>query len=350
MSATAVFYDPIYLEHDTGFSHPERAERLEGTMKMLDKTGLAGKLRIISPRDATIEEIKLVHPESHIEKVRKMAESGGGYLDMDTPVSPRSYEAALKSAGAGLEGLERMFSGDIDNAFCLVRPPGHHATVNRGMGFCLFNNNAITARYAMSEFGLERIFILDWDAHHGNGLQDIFYEDKRVLYISLHQYPHYPGTGGSGEVGLGDGEGYTVNFPLPAHSGEEVYLAAFDQVIMPIARQFEPQLVLISAGYDGHFNDPLCSMLLGAAAYEAMAERLKELADGSCSGRIMAALEGGYDIIGIASAITNTIAVLADEDIRVYEEEDAKPGLYSSRMAMEVVENTRRTVSPYWTL
>jgi acetoin utilization deacetylase AcuC-like enzyme len=348
MSSTAVFYDPIYMEHDTGHGHPERPERLQTTMQMLEGVGLAEKVRIISPRDASVEEIALVHPRSYIEKVKGLAESGGGWLDPDTHIGVRSYDAALKSTGAVLEGLERIFSGDIDNAFCLVRPPGHHATAERGMGFCLFNNNAVAARFAMQEFGVSRIFILDWDAHHGNGLQDIFYDDDKVLYVSLHQYPHYPGTGSTGEVGIGAGEGYTVNFPLPARTGEEVYLAAFDQVILPIARAYQPELVLISAGYDGHFSDLLCSMLLRGHSYAEMAIRLKDLAEEFCGGKMMAALEGGYDLVGIAISMTDTIAVMAGEDIRVEEDVDSETIYPSSRRGMEIVESTREALSQYW--
>ncbi|RJP26678.1 MAG: histone deacetylase [Actinobacteria bacterium] len=350
MSTTAVFYDPIYLEHDTGHGHPERPERLQTTMQLLEEVGLSEKVRIISPRDATVEEIQLVHPKGYIAQVRKVAESGGGWLDPDTHVGVRSYDAALKSAGAAVEGLERIFSGDIDNAFCMVRPPGHHATAERGMGFCLFNNNAIAARFAMREFGVSRVFILDWDAHHGNGLQDIFYDDDKVLYISLHQYPHYPGTGSTGEIGIGPGEGYTVNFPLPARSGEEVYLAAFDQVILPVARQYEPELVLISAGYDGHFSDLLCSMLLRGNSYAEMATRLKGLAEEFCGGKMMAALEGGYNLVGIAISMADTIAVMAGEEIRVEEDTGSDIIFPSSRRGMEIVESTREALSNYWSL
>jgi len=350
MSNTTVFFDPIYLEHDTGLGHPERPERLEATMQVLESSGLAEKVDIRSPRDAAVEEIQLVHPKSYVDKVRKVAESGGGWLDPDTHVGSRSYDAALRSAGAVLEGLERIFSGEIDNAFCLVRPPGHHATAERGMGFCIFNNNAIASRFAIKELGVSRVFILDWDAHHGNGLQDIFYDDDKVLYVSLHQYPHYPGSGAYSELGVRDGEGYTVNFPLPPRSGEEVYLAAFDGVIMPIARQYKPELVLISAGYDGHFSDLLCSMLLRASSYVEMAERLKGLAEECCGGKMMAALEGGYNLTGIAISMTDTIAVFAGEGIRVEEEVDAETIHPSSQRGMEVVEATREALSPYWSL
>ena len=348
MSATAVFYDPIYMEHDTGHGHPERPERLQAAMRMMESVGLDEKVRILSPRDASVEEIALVHPQSYIEKVRRMAESGGGWLDGDTHVGARSYDAALKSAGALLEGLERMQSGEIANAFCLVRPPGHHATADRGMGFCLFNNNAVAARFALREFGLSRVLIVDWDAHHGNGVQDIFYQDDKVLYASLHQYPHDPGTGGPGECGHGDGEGYTVNIPLPPRSGEEVYLAAFDQVILPIARAYEPELLLISAGYDGHFGDPLCSMLLRGSSYAEMTRRLKELAAETCGGRMLAALEGGYNLTGIAISIADTIAVMAGEEIRVEEDLGGQAMPAPSRQGMEAVERAREELSRYW--
>jgi acetoin utilization deacetylase AcuC-like enzyme len=350
MSSTAVFFDPIYLDHDTGFGHPERAERLQVTMQMMEESGLAGKVEIVAPRDATVDEIKLVHPKSYIDKVKSMALSGGGWLDGDTPVSPRSYEAALRSAGAALEGLERIFSGRADNAFCLARPPGHHALPIHGMGFCIFNNNAVAARFAMENFGVSRIFILDWDAHHGNGLQDIFYRDNQVLYVSLHQYPHYPGSGSYQEVGSGEGEGYTINFPLPPRSGEEVYMAAFERVILPVARQYQPELILISAGYDGHFSDPLCSMLLTSGSFARMTSVLKELASNLCSGRIMAALEGGYNLMGVAASICNTIAVLAGEDIRLTEEDQPSTSWSSSERGMEIVEATKSALSPYWSL
>ncbi|OFW55456.1 MAG: hypothetical protein A2W01_05500 [Candidatus Solincola sediminis] len=347
MNSTIVFYDPLYLDHDNGFGHPERPERLESSLEMIKKTKLSEKIRIISPRDATIDEINMVHPMNYIDKVKKMAESGGGWLDGDTPVSPKSFAAALKSAGAGLEGLERIFSGDAPNAFCLVRPPGHHATSTRGMGFCIFNNNAVTSRYAMEHFDVSRVFILDWDAHHGNGLEDILYDDKRVLYISLHQYPHYPGTGTYREVGSGAGEGYNVNFPFPAFTGEDIYLEAFDRVIMPIARQYEPELVLISAGYDGHFNDPLCSMLLTATTYSAMAERLQALAQEYCGGKMLASLEGGYNLLGLAASVNNTIAVMAGDETRVVEEMDSFPREPTER-GLEIIEATREAISPYW--
>lgn len=348
MSNTVLFYDPLYLEHDTGFGHPERAERLEAAMNMLRSTGLAEKVTVASPRDATPEEIELVHPATYISKVKEVADSGGGWLDADTHVSPRSYLAALRSAGAALEGLERIFSGQADNAFCLARPPGHHATATRGMGFCLFNNNAVAARFAMERFGVSRVFILDWDAHHGNGIQDIFYEDDRVLYVSLHQYPHYPGTGSYHEVGEGRGEGYTINFPLPPRTGEDVYLAAFDEVIIPLARKYRPELVLISAGYDAHFSDPLCSMLLKATSYAEMAARLKSLAEEACGGRMMAVLEGGYNLEGVARSIANTVAVFAGEEVRVEDEEVYGRGLPSSGRGMEIVETTRGIVERYW--
>ncbi|MBC7252933.1 MAG: histone deacetylase [Actinobacteria bacterium] len=348
MSRTAVFYDPLFLEHDTGLGHPERAERLEKAMEMLESTRLKEKVRVLSPRDAAVEEIELVHPRPYIEDVKRVADSGGGWLDPDTHVGTRSYHAALRSAGAALDGLERIFSGEIDNAFCLARPPGHHATATRGMGFCLFNNNAVAARFAMEKYGISRIFILDWDAHHGNGIQEIFYRDDRVLYVSLHQYPHYPGTGSYRETGEGKGEGYTVNFPLPARTGEEVYLAAFDRVIIPLALKYGPELVLVSAGYDGHFSDPLCSMLLKSTSYAEMAERLKKLAAEVCGGRMLVCLEGGYNLTAVARSITNTIAVLAGEDLRVEDEEVYGKGLPASDRGMEVVELVQGVIRPYW--
>ncbi len=349
MRRTAVYYDPLFLGHDTGIGHPERAERLEASMKMLEKTGLAERVEIIAPRDARVEEIELVHPPSHIEKVRKMAESGGGYLDMDTPVSPRSYEAALRSAGAGLDALERIMAGELDNAFLLARPPGHHATSSRGMGFCLFNNNAITARYALKRYGLERVLIVDWDGHHGNGIQDIFYAHRDVLYVSTHQYPHYPGSGYVTEVGTGEGEGYTVNFPFPAGTGEKAYLKAFEEVIIPVARQYKPRLILVSAGYDGHFSDPLCSMRLTSGSYRKMAESLLGLAEELCEGRIIVALEGGYNLMGLAASVASTVAALVGVELELHEELPSRDLLETER-GLDVVEAAKSALSPYWDL
>jgi acetoin utilization deacetylase AcuC-like enzyme len=316
---------------------------------MLEGEGLLSQVEMRQPQPTSEEVIALVHPQSHIDRVREMASRGGGYLDMDTPVSPRSYEAALYSAGAAIDALEAIFKGEIGNAFCLVRPPGHHATAWQGMGFCLFNNLAIAARYAQKNFGVERIFILDWDAHHGNGIQDIFYEDNAILYASLHQYPHYPGSGSSQEIGKGKGEGYTINLPFPPGTGEPAYLQAFEEVIMPIAQAFDPQLVMIAAGYDAHYGDLLCSMQLSSESYSKMASLLKELADRTAGGRLLASLEGGYNLTAVAMSIFNTIAIMAESELRIKEESVPKSDRAAGK-TQKVIESTKKALSPYWDL
>ncbi len=348
MKKTALYYHPIFLEHDNGFGHPERPERLTATLEALEEGKLMQQLQLREPAAASEETITLVHPQVHVDRVRELAARGGGHLDMDTPVSPRSYEAALFSAGAAVDAVDAICAGAIDNAFCLNRPPGHHATIGRGMGFCIFNNISIAARYAQQNHGIERVMILDWDAHHGNGVQDIFYEDDSVLYVSFHQYPHYPGSGSSSETGAGRGKGFTVNFPFPAFTGESPYLQAFDEIVLPVARAFKPQLVMIAAGYDAHHADLLCSMQLSTESYSRMTEILMELAGEYAGVKLLATLEGGYNLSAIAASAFNTISVMAGSDLLM--REPSVPEERVSSRAQEVVEATRCAIAPYWEL
>ncbi|HEU65248.1 MAG TPA: histone deacetylase, partial [Chloroflexi bacterium] len=247
-------YDPVYLEHDTG-DHVENFQRVVAVMSYLKETGIKEKLICLPPRPASLEELETVHTPEYISYVKSKAEKGGGWLDPDTVMSPKSYEAALYAAGGLLVAVEAVMKGELDNAFALVRPPGHHAVPDRAMGFCIFNNVAIAAKLALSKFNLERVLIVDFDVHHGNGTQDAFYADPKVLYFSTHQYPFYPGTGWLDETGTGEGKGATVNFPMAAGWGDEEYLRAFNEVLIPVARRFQPQLILISAGFDAHWAD-----------------------------------------------------------------------------------------------
>ncbi len=347
MRSTALFYDPIFLEHDTGFGHPERAERLTSVLAALHENALTDILDMRGPLPAAISDIELVHPRGYIEGVKRIAESGGGYLDMDTALSSRTYDAALKAAGASVQAVDGIFMGDFDNAFCLVRPPGHHAEPSKGMGFCIFNNIAIACRYAMREYEVERVMVIDWDAHHGNGVQDTFYEDPRLLYVSFHQYPHYPGSGGSGEVGRSEGTGYTVNFPFPAGTGEEAFLAAMEQVVIPIARAYEPQMVAIAAGYDGHYADPLCSLRLTGMSFFKIASLVQEIAQEHAGGRLLATLEGGYGLAGIAGAVSNTLCSFLGKD-PVVDDSAEGPGGTRHERAMAVLAETGQNHSRYW--
>jgi acetoin utilization deacetylase AcuC-like enzyme len=327
---TVLFYDPIFEEHKTGYGHPERPERLPVALEALKDSGLLEAVGVISPREATTGEIEFVHTPQYVEKVERVADSGGGQLDMDTALSAQSYAAALKAAGALLQSVDGCLQGDFERSFCLVRPPGHHALPDRGMGFCLFNNVAIAARYATTRKDVERVLIVDWDAHHGNGTQDIFYEDPAVLYVSLHQHPHYPGTGSVGETGHGKGEGYTMNFPFPPGTGEDEYLEAFRRVILPAAREFDPRFIMVSAGYDSHGGDLLCSMRLNDTSYRKMADLLCGFADDCCNGRLIATLEGGYNLDAQANSIVQTVAAMAGIDVPG-EDEPPQPTVYTEK-------------------
>jgi acetoin utilization deacetylase AcuC-like enzyme len=304
-------YDSIYLEHDTG-DHVENSQRLVATMSYLEETGTKEKLTLLSPRPASMEELELVHTPEYISYVKNKVEKGGGWLDPDTITCPRSYEVALYAGGGLLTAVEAVMMGEVDNAFALVRPPGHHATHDRAMGFCIFNNVAIAAKFALSKFNLNRVLIADFDVHHGNGTQDAFYADPKVLYFSTHEYPFYPGTGWMEETGTGEGEGTTVNFPMAAGWGDEEYLRAFNEVLVPVAQRFRPQLILISAGFDPHWADQLAMMRASVAGFAQMVIILKKLAAELCQGRLVFTLEGGYDLRVVASSIKAVFDVLLD--------------------------------------
>lgn len=302
-------YDPIYLEHDTG-AHVENSQRLVSIMSHLEETGMKEKLISFSPRLASIEEVEMVHAPEYVFRIKGVAENGGGWLDPDTVMCPRSYEVALYAVGGLLSAVEKVMAGDVDSAFALVRPPGHHATGNRAMGFCIFNNVAIAAKFALANFNIERILIVDFDVHHGNGTQEAFYGDPKVLYFSTHQYPFYPGTGWLDETGTGEGEGYTVNFPMAAGWGDEQYLRAFNEVLVPVAKKFQPQLILVSAGFDPHWADDIAMMQMSVTGFAQIAKILKQLAIELCHGHLILTLEGGYNLQVAASGTKAIFDVL----------------------------------------
>lgn len=304
-----LIYDPIYLEHDTG-DHVENSRRLVEAMSYLKETGIKEKLTCLPPRPALLEELEMIHAPEYISYVKSKAEKGGGWLDPDTVMSPKSYEAALYAAGGLVVAVEEVMKGEVDNAFALVRPPGHHAIHDRAMGFCIFNNMAVAAKFALSKLSLNRVLIADFDVHHGNGTQDAFYADPKVLYFSTHQYPFYPGTGWMDETGTGEGEGTTVNFPMAAGWGDEEYLRAFNEVLVPLARRFQPQLILVSAGFDAHWADHLAMMRVTITGFAQMVMILKELAAELCQGRLVFTLEGGYNLRVGASSIKAIFDVL----------------------------------------
>jgi acetoin utilization deacetylase AcuC-like enzyme len=302
-------YDPIYLEHDTG-DHVENRQRLVAAVSHLEETGTKQKLTMLSPRSASVEELETIHSAEYISYVESKAQKGGGWLDADTIICPRSYEVALYAAGGVLTAVEAVVNGEVDSAFALVRPPGHHAIADRAMGFCIFNNVAVAAKFALGKRDFSRVLIADFDVHHGNGTQDAFYADPRVLYFSTHEYPFYPGTGRIEETGTGEGTGTTVNFPMSAGWGDEEYLRAFKEVLVPIAHRFQPHLILVSVGLDPHWADPLAMMRVSVQGFAQMAMVLKNLADELCQGRLVFTLEGGYNLEVLAASIEAIFDVL----------------------------------------
>ncbi len=310
---TGFVYHNRFLEHDTGQGHPERAERLTAITKHLQEVQLWQKLKHLMIDDAAEEWVLKAHSIEHLRYVRQACHQNLRLLDQgDTFISEKSYEAALLASGGVLAAVDAVINDILQNAFCAVRPPGHHAERNKAMGFCLFNNIAIAARYAQYKYGIQRIVILDWDVHHGNGTQDIFYDDKSVFYISTHQYPFYPGTGSRSESGNGAGEGYNLNIPMFAGSGDEEFQEAFRDEILPAIENYHPDLILISAGFDAHRDDPLANLNLTEESYAIFTSMITEVAAKVCSGRIISILEGGYNLKALAHSVEAHINKLMD--------------------------------------
>jgi acetoin utilization deacetylase AcuC-like enzyme len=304
---TAVVYDPLYLEHECP-NHPESPGRLLAIVEALDASRLWEHLHRLDAQPISLERLHRVHTPGYVRSVKEGAESGGAsWRGGETYISRRSYDVALLAAGGLMTLVEAIVRGEADNGFALVRPPGHHACADAGEGFCLFNNIAVAARVARDELSVERVLIVDFDLHHGQGTQYIFNHDPSVLYFSTHQWGIYPGTGHFSDIGAEDGAGTTVNVPLPAGMGDAMYLVVFDELLLPLARRFKPDLVLVSAGFDTHWCDPLGSMRLTVSGYGLMAQRLVKLAAETCRGRLAFTLEGGYNHAVLANG---TMAVL----------------------------------------
>ena len=302
--ATAYLSDPLYLRHDTGAGHPERPGRLIAVEDRLSREAWFASLLRLSPREADLETLSLVHDPAYIALVRREVEAGRRDLSTgDTVISGESYAVARGMVGGVLEAVDAVMSGRARNAFCSVRPPGHHASGVRGMGFCLFNGVAVAARYAQRVHGIERVLIADWDVHHGNGTQDIFYADGSVLVMSTHQFPFYPGTGPRAETGAGAGTGATMNRPFPAGAGDREIVGAFANDLLPAARAFRPELVLISAGFDSRAGDLLGGFRVTDDGFRALTRVMLEIAEIAGEGRLVSVLEGGYTLSGLASAV-----------------------------------------------
>ncbi len=309
---TGFVYDPRFLEHDTGEGHPECAARLEATLAHLRAQPWFGRLAQVAAAAAPREAVARVHAEAYIDRAAAACRAGQPFLDtLDVAISPQSCDVALLAAGAPLELADRLVRGEIDNGFALLRPPGHHAEHRMALGFCLFNNVAILARHLQAVHGLDKILIVDWDVHHGNGTQHLFEEDPSVFYVSTHQYPYYPGTGAAYETGNGRGQGATLNCPMPAGATDDAYQRAFMELILPRIEHFRPEAVLISAGFDAHRDDPLAQINLSTAMYGWMTERLMEVAQHHSGGRILSLLEGGYNLDELPRCVAAHVEVLA---------------------------------------
>ncbi len=319
MNRAAIVYHPAYLMHET-YEHPERKERLISIMERIEREGL--DLKRIEPRPATLDMIEAVHSRRYIEQVRAICERGGGRLDIDTVLSKDSYDVALLAAGGVCSGVDAVLKNP-EPIFALVRPPGHHATPHKGMGFCVFNNIAVAARHAQTH-GIEKVLIVDWDVHHGNGTQAIFYEDDSVLFFSTHQHPHYPGTGRITEVGDMKGRGFTVNVPLPPGIDDAGYVAIYREILMPIAGEFKPDIVLVSAGFDPHLMDPLGGMRLTEKGFGALAGLVKDIADRHSNGRLVASLEGGYRLDTLSSSVVSVLKAFQGDVPLVLPQKDAQ--------------------------
>lgn len=308
---TGLVYDDIYIEHKTTPGHPECPERLIRIIERLKASGLYSQLVELKPSPADRHWIETVHAPEYIDRARNNSENGAGYLDTgDVPISRKSYEAAVMAAGGVLTAIDAVMERKVTNAFCAVRPPGHHALENRAMGFCIFNNVAIGTRYIQEKHNLPKVLIVDWDVHHGNGTQAAFYDDPNVLYFSVHQYPFYPGSGSQAEQGSGKGLHTNINVPLPAGSGDDRYIKAFEEKLVPAASSFSPDFVLVSAGFDAHEGDLLGGMRVTDRGFAKLTQIVKSIAEKCCAGRLVSVLEGGYGLEGLAASVEAHIRVL----------------------------------------
>jgi acetoin utilization deacetylase AcuC-like enzyme len=312
MSKTGIVRDDFYKKHINGYSHPECPERLEVIYEMLDQPEMNDLFKKIFPREATEEEITAVHAPSYYRTVAETAlRRGITPLDADTSAGPDSFRAAKLAAGGFLSLLAIIQDRLLGNGFALVRPPGHHAEANRAMGFCIFNNVAIGALYLIKKLTLNKVLIVDWDLHHGNGTQHSFYDNSQILYFSTHQYPFYPGTGNFGDVGEGKGKGFTINVPLQPGAGDEEYSMIFKEILIPIAREFSPDFILVSAGFDIHFDDPLGGMRVTPEGFASLTRMLMDCAQQSCNGKLAMVLEGGYGLKGLSDSVRAVLLELS---------------------------------------
>ncbi|MHB8656700.1 MAG: histone deacetylase family protein [Solirubrobacteraceae bacterium] len=338
-------FSPVFIEHPSSLAHqtgphPEQPSRILAIQRELEARGWLGFGRVESPV-APRSAIAAVHPESHIARIERLAAQGGGRIDFDTVMSAGSYEAALHAAGGAVALTEMLLGGDAPSGFSAHRPPGHHATAGLAMGFCLLNNVAIAARWALDQLGAKRVLILDWDVHHGNGTNDIFHESPEVLFVSVHQSPLYPGSGPAGDRGVAGGTGYTVNLPVPPGSGDEVFVGLVDHLVVALTREFDPQLVLISAGYDAHRDDPMGECQVTEQGYAAMTRSMQNVC-AELGVPLGCVLEGGYALDALGRSVAATMEVLGEG------ERGTGPGAASAASATPLVETARARVARDW--
>lgn len=338
-----IVLDRLFARHMTPVGHPERPERILKIVEELEQKSELESVIHISPAPAQEKWISAVHTLQHFQKVKDSAKQAFYQFDPDTYASPESFEVALQAVGSTVKLVKKLTGGEIDAGLALVRPPGHHAESNRIMGFCLFNNIAIAAHWAVSEGGLQRVAVVDFDVHHGNGTQEIFYSRQDVMYLSAHQFPFYPGTGHFSELGQNEGKGFTVNFPIRAGIGNYFYCSLFEDFVIPVIRQFEPQLVLVSAGYDAHQNDPLAGMNLDEDGFGELVNQLNQVAVEVCDGRIGYILEGGYNLEALGKSVLRTLTTtLEPQNFHIEKVQEEEYKTYREHMV--------RVFSEYWEL
>lgn len=316
VTETAFVYDPIYLQHQTPKGFPESPQRLLSIVKKLEKEKLIGYLLNLSYSPNTLEWITTVHKREYIERVKTICQQNVGYVDSpDVPVSGKSYDTAVAAVGGVLAAVDAVMKGKVRNAFCALRPPGHHALKDKAMGFCVFNNVAVAARYIQKKYKLAKVLIVDWDVHHGNGTQAAFYDDSTVFYFSVHQYPFYPGTGAASEKGTRKGLNFTLNVPLPAGCGDAEYQKVFEEKLKPAALDFKPDFILISSGFDAQVNDPIGGMKVTPEGFTSLTRIVMDIARKCCSGRIVSALEGGYNLEQLAASTAAHIKTMMKQGV-----------------------------------
>ena len=347
LKKTGIVKDPKYLRHGDGFSHPESPERLKAIYEMVENPDMSWKFREIEARYAERKELEAIHSGSYIDFIAQTKGKRMTMLDSDTIATAGTYDAARLAAGGVIAAIDSVVSKKTDNAFALVRPPGHHATANEAAGFCIFNNIAIGASHALARWGMKRVLIVDWDVHHGNGTQRSFYDDERVLYFSTHQSPEYPWTGSWGETGEGRGIGYTINVPMNPGADDAYYIRVFKDILVPVARSYRPELILVSAGFDPYVGDPIGGMKMSPEGFSCLARIVLDLADEFCDGRLVAALEGGYNIQGLVKCVRAVLLEFLGE-IKVCKDTLANLASMADLQKDSVIEKVREVQQTHW--